>query len=526
MAIYIDPTRPTNGAGTFADPRNTWVGVTWTEGETYLQRDGTVFAGSASISPAQNAITLGTYDGATGAQITDNTRHATIANTAGNGINTNNRTGIVIDNLQIIGANAANSNAVQALYTTSDTALSLTIRRCILQAQGAGTAAIRARGDGLTVTDTVASSTATAAAFALTCKNVTLQRCNVSHIAGSAITIATTADSVSDPVNALVEDCVVNSTGGGSSAGDGVFIKGRGVTIRGLVSTSAYDNSILVSGQSILIENCEVSGFDLQRSAGDGIQITGTHDLIGCVIKQNKVIGHRSNPVKQAIIVCDSGSASQSGAVYIARNECRGMATGMIISTPGASIIGNDVRDCTGAGVAIQGSSTVMNGNRVLNTGGAGVFVSDGLTGVKIVGNTIVDHGGSGINLGTATAVVQNNITVRASGNTASAIIEESGTSTLDRNVYHNRDGALSWEWDDVVRSTFAAWKTASSQDANSFESDPQLGPDYSIPSTSPCKGAGVYIPGVKHFGGHSMSVVSPDIGARRYFADRAVTAR
>jgi hypothetical protein len=55
---------------------------------------------------------------------------------------------------------------------------------------------------------------------------------------------------------------------------------------------------------------------------------------------------------------------------------------------------------------------------------------------------------------------------------------------------------------------------------------DPQLGTDYSIPATSPCKGAGVYIPGAKHFGGHSMSVVSPDIGARRYFAPRATVNR
>lgn len=72
----------------------------------------------------------------------------------------------------------------------------------------------------------------------------------------------------------------------------------------------------------------------------------------------------------------------------------------------------------------------------------------------------------------------------------------------------------------------FATGASAHTLGTNSITTDPLLGTDYSIPATSPCKGAGVYIAGAKHFGGHSMSVVSPDIGARRYFADRAVTAR
>ena len=74
MPVYIDPSRGTNGAGTFADPRNTWAGVTWTAGETYLQRAGTTFAGRITVGAsgtANSRIVVGVYDPATGNEITN-----------------------------------------------------------------------------------------------------------------------------------------------------------------------------------------------------------------------------------------------------------------------------------------------------------------------------------------------------------------------------------------------------------------------------------------------------------------------
>lgn len=65
--IYIDPSSATNGAGTEGDPRNTWIGVTWTAGNTYLQKRGTTFSGTAgritisTTGTAGSPITLGAY---------------------------------------------------------------------------------------------------------------------------------------------------------------------------------------------------------------------------------------------------------------------------------------------------------------------------------------------------------------------------------------------------------------------------------------------------------------------------------
>lgn len=41
MPIYIDPTSPTNGVGTTADPKNTWDGLTLVVNEKYRQKRGT-----------------------------------------------------------------------------------------------------------------------------------------------------------------------------------------------------------------------------------------------------------------------------------------------------------------------------------------------------------------------------------------------------------------------------------------------------------------------------------------------------
>lgn len=46
--IYIDPSLDTDGDGSLETPFNTWQSVTWTAGNTYLQKAGTVYNGSGA----------------------------------------------------------------------------------------------------------------------------------------------------------------------------------------------------------------------------------------------------------------------------------------------------------------------------------------------------------------------------------------------------------------------------------------------------------------------------------------------
>jgi len=490
--VYIDPTFGSNGAGTFADPRNTWVGITWTASDLYLQKESTLWAGSASISPSQNNIVFGTYDAVSGLQVQDNTRHAKIANTSGQGINCNSRTGLVIDNLEITG-NSASGNAIQALYTNSGTALNLTVRRCrLFNLSAGGGAPLRARGDGLIVEDTIAHSDASAAAaFPLTCINVTIKRCTISSSVNSAVSIASTADNATTAVNVLVEDCTLNTTG--TVAGDALLVKGNNVTIRRVVSTSAADNSLILRCQNLLIENCHFSGFDLNRSTGDGVQLVGTHDVLDCTIRNVIVIGHLDSPVKQCFILGDSEASAQSGNVLIENCYSYGMALGIIMNIPGGV-----VRRCrvygTGGGIVASASDVKVLDNLIYTISVRGIGVDGVFTGIEITGNSVIDVLGSGIGTGPGTATIKNNLVICGVGGTNQAIREETGTCTLNNNRYFARSGSLSWLWNSVSQTTIAAWKTASSQDAASSEGDPLLTSDYKPTATSPLVAAGTHL--------------------------------
>jgi hypothetical protein len=64
---YINPTPGTPaGSGSFESPYNSWAGVTFTEGCTYLQLRGTTYNSAGSITPGASGVTVGIKIGAYG----------------------------------------------------------------------------------------------------------------------------------------------------------------------------------------------------------------------------------------------------------------------------------------------------------------------------------------------------------------------------------------------------------------------------------------------------------------------------
>ena len=62
--VYIDPTAAAGGNGSIELPLRSWLEVNWQAGVTYLQKAGTVFAGSFDVSAdgsATSPIVMGTY---------------------------------------------------------------------------------------------------------------------------------------------------------------------------------------------------------------------------------------------------------------------------------------------------------------------------------------------------------------------------------------------------------------------------------------------------------------------------------
>lgn len=135
--IYIDPTVSGTGTGSLVDPFKSWSSVTWTAGNFYLQKAGTTYTGAAcspgTSGTAGNPITIGSYDPATGNQITNKSAYAIVTNSGVTNIVGvgSGRSWIVIDNIEVVGsgrAHASNSENGIGIQTTGNG--NITIRRC------------------------------------------------------------------------------------------------------------------------------------------------------------------------------------------------------------------------------------------------------------------------------------------------------------------------------------------------------------------------------------------------------------
>jgi len=266
----------------------------------------------------------------------------------------------------------------------------------------------------------------------------------------------------------------------------------------------------------------------------------GTGTGIGGLIARNYIVGANEN----SIDVLD-----QFHNVIIKDNICIGAKeAGIIVAGENCRIQGNWVEQSGWEGLSHHtgAANNVFVGNVVTNCGTAGVnanaFVARGVGTFWLYNNTFV-AGALSRQANRMLSLLQANVTGQIANNII-AIIGASvnryveifnADATLFRfrnNVYFGANGTTNpFSINNGSSRTFAQWQALSAlgggtQDVGGSVANPLLGTDYSIPATSPCKGAGVYIPGAKHFGGHSMSVVSPDIGAMRYFAPRAVTTR
>jgi hypothetical protein len=111
--FYINPASPTNGVGSEADLFNTWSSVTWSSGDTYLQKSGTTAVLSAELTITASNVTISSYGGSARAIIDGNN---TIANVI---------TGTALDNV-FISKIASIGGTVRGFYFTGAGYVSIT----------------------------------------------------------------------------------------------------------------------------------------------------------------------------------------------------------------------------------------------------------------------------------------------------------------------------------------------------------------------------------------------------------------
>ncbi len=118
--VYIDPDNSADPAedGTITHPFNSWSDISWTNGNTYLQKSGTT-ANENSIVIGANNVTLDSYGEGKPPVITSTTNSYLISG--------NEKSNISIHNLHIKA-----SNSLSCIYFQGSTCANISIENCIL----------------------------------------------------------------------------------------------------------------------------------------------------------------------------------------------------------------------------------------------------------------------------------------------------------------------------------------------------------------------------------------------------------
>lgn len=469
--FFIDPDASTDGDGSEGSPYNTWTGKTLSAGNAYRQKCGTYALLSAALSPTGAGVTIGSYGSSGTKPIIERTQETYSAVYA---VYFNQRN-CTLDGLEI---RATNMHAVQLHAAFQDT-YGHAVRNCkiaVMQNQGTrdakgiylyNSASQRLRDLAITDNDIIVTGGESGIGsypHSVEHYDWTIQRNIIHDIDAFGIhllgTAAVTGVSGLDPYNVSVEDN----------------------TFRNIAKAAIHIDCGLKSGR-ICGNRCENIGSASQPNV-NAIQLNWVKNS---AIGNNYVDGVATSAADGVGIIIDFGWSSDT---YLSANN---------------QIYSNVVRNCpAGPGIQVwKGTNNIVVGNVVTSCRGGISVENTASTGNVVYGNTTVDNASFGLaqkNFGAA-ATWKNNL---AWGN---------GTD-----FYYEATAALPAAADYNAYGTISAALTPGSHDVTA---DPLLTSDYHPTADSPCRGAGLYVRGAKHCGGHEMSVVSPDIGAMRYFAPR-----
>lgn len=175
-----------------------------------------------------------------------------------------------------------------------------------------------------------------------------------------------------------------------------------------------------------------------------------------------------------------------------------------------------------------------VNGKTGVANSGVGIMVLDATT-INCYGN-IVDGCKWGVHLGAAGSgqscqIANNTIIGCTDGAVFTTATADLSNCTVKNNVFVG-DGYSVYDQTAVAWSAenyncfygFASGTSNHTLGAQSSTTNPLLDASYRLTAASPCRGAGTYIAGARHFGGKALRG-NPDIGAHRYFDARQLAA-
>jgi hypothetical protein len=264
------------------------------------------------------------------------------------------------------------------------------------------------------------------------------------------------------------------------------------------IDSSAAANEVWIEGNFVGL--VDQSG----RLLGDCVQITGPARYRVL----NNTLDHSSSAAKQAFII-SGASASGLGGIFAGNRVKQGISTtatlvsGVYSDQPNDIILANWIEGGN-YGVQLVGAKQTAMGNVAIGSE-FGILWSSAATDGRCINNTAADCSQRGISFDCTDGLIHNNLLLRNA-----AGMRRKSTNTYSHNAYWANDTDVTWNG------------SAGAAESDTVTDDPLLADLFRLQAGSPLIGAGLYLKYAKHFYGHPMSPVSPDIGAFRYFAARA----
>lgn len=338
---------------------------------------------------------------------------------------------------------------------------------------------------------------------------VTIDGLEVFNAALRGIQKSTSANSPSAAGYVRVVNSYVHDIGDGATESYAIAMYGKGNVADGNLILNCGRVGIFGTADNFSVTNNHIDRIGLEQ-LGDCIQLTGS--------ARPRILGNYLRKTNDQKAICIVGTGS-SGGVF-AFNQCFGPTW-----TSGGSY--------PLKGLNTEAAGMLVAGN--LFDCGAEYVVFGNAAGLRVGGNVIVSRSTSAVAalalVGSDSLVTCNTVIGAARGARGISVSSNAYTGIGLRNnivvgfAKGMRIGTGATEshncFFDNTQDLTNASDAVQSISANSIASDPLLDASYRLTALSPCRGAGVYIPGAKHFGGVPMNPGSPDIGAHRFFEAR-----
>jgi hypothetical protein len=292
--------------------------------------------------------------------------------------------------------------------------------------------------------------------------------------------------------------------------------------------------AINYTGSGTIVQDCLIYDVDWGISG----YVNPSSTLTGAVIQRNVIYNVQADGM---------GISAGAGGTY---NDVIMQDNTVSQCALNASVFGNSYGIGMG-GSGSSGTGNIIRRNKSYNNGssssnGMGIVLETGASNIQVYSNQVWGNYGDGINIISVLGnTVYNNSTYRngrayngaefhlnttASLNTIknnifhaddnNIVCVDAGAVTneiFDYNVYYNLSGATPFKWAGT-NYNFANWKTISSGDAHSVQSNPLfVSPsDFHIKGSSPCINAGVDVGLTTDYAGKAIKGL-PDIGAYEY---------